>query len=166
MALAGGRRMACDSGEYEWVVRRRGNGFRLVVQDCARRGQFLIAWFPVYVLWEMNESHGDYFIRTRISQALVRGAIADGLRVPAAVGDFLMLRVLRESHGTAITVEDDEMLKYAGIMGALTGVFPAPEGAACLAAQVGLLEKGWIKPNETVVLFITGTGLKYAHLWK
>jgi threonine synthase len=91
--------------------------------------------------------------------------IADGLRVPAAVGDFLILRALRESHGIAIAVPDAEMLEYASIMAATTGVFPAPEGAACLAAQVHLLKSGWIAPDETVVLFNTGTGLKYTHLW-
>ncbi|RME61784.1 MAG: pyridoxal-phosphate dependent enzyme, partial [Caldilineae bacterium] len=91
--------------------------------------------------------------------------IADGLRVPAAVGDFLILRALRESHGTAVAVPDEEMLKYARLMGKHTGVFPAPEGAATLAAQVHLLQEGWIQPDETVVLFNTGTGLKYAHLW-
>jgi threonine synthase len=50
-------------------------------------------------------------------------------------------------------------------MGKNTGIFPAPEGAACLAAQMHLLEQGWIKPDEKVVLFNTGSGLKYAHLW-
>jgi threonine synthase len=91
--------------------------------------------------------------------------VADGLRVPAAVGDFLILRALRESGGTALTVTDQEMLRYTKVMGAHTGIFPAPEGAATLAAQVHLLEQGWIRPDETVVLFNTGTGLKYAHLW-
>lgn len=51
-------------------------------------------------------------------------------------------------------------------MGSLTGIFLVLEGAACLAAQVRLLETAWIKPDETVVLFNTGTGLKYAHLWQ
>ncbi len=91
--------------------------------------------------------------------------VADGLRVPVAVGDFLILRALRASQGTAIAVPDEEMLHYARVMGQSTGIFPAPEGAACLAAQVRLLEQGWIKPDETVVLFNTGSGLKYAHLW-
>jgi threonine synthase len=91
--------------------------------------------------------------------------VADGLRVPAAIGDFLILRALRESQGIAIAVDDAEMLEYAGVIGATTGIFPAPEGAACLAAQVRLLEQGWITPGETVVLFNTGSGLKYAHLW-
>ena len=91
--------------------------------------------------------------------------VADGLRVPAAVGDFLILQALRESSGTAVAVSDEEMLHYAGIMGRHTGIFPAPEGAATLAALVHLLEEGWIRSDESVVLFNTGTGLKYAHLW-
>lgn len=57
------------------------------------------------------------------------------------------------------------MLDSAPVLGAATGIFPAPEGAACLAAQITLLEEGALKPEETVVLFNTGTGLKYAHLW-
>jgi threonine synthase len=57
------------------------------------------------------------------------------------------------------------MIEQARTIASLTGIFPAPEGAACLAAQMRLLETGWIKPDETVVLFNTGTGLKYAHLW-
>jgi threonine synthase len=91
--------------------------------------------------------------------------VADGLRVPAAVGDFLILAALRESGGTALAVTDAEMLDYAGVMGKATGIFPAPEGAATLAAQIQLLDQGWIKPDERVVLFNTGSGLKYAHLW-
>lgn len=91
--------------------------------------------------------------------------IADGLRVPSAVGDFLMLRVLRESHGTAVAVSDSEMVEYARVMAAGSGIFPGPEGAACLAAQVKLLDTGWLKGDETVVLFNTGTPLKHIHLW-
>ncbi len=91
--------------------------------------------------------------------------LADGLRVPAAIGDFLILHALRASGGTALAIPDDEMVEYAIVMGAATGIFPAPEGAACLAAQVRLLRDGWIKPEETVVLFNTGTGVKYAHVW-
>jgi threonine synthase len=91
--------------------------------------------------------------------------VADGLRVPAAVGDFLILNALRESNGTALAILDEEMIRYAKVIGKHTGIFPAPEGAATLAAQIHLLEQGWIKPSETVVLFNTGTGLKYSHLW-
>lgn len=112
---------------------------------------------PIVGAFEAGREHADPWPDAR--------TIADGLRVPSAIGDFLIIRALRESHGTAIAVGDTEMLEYAGIMGATTGVFPAPEGAACLAAQARLLEQGWIEPGETVVLFNTGTGLKYAHLW-
>jgi threonine synthase len=91
--------------------------------------------------------------------------VADGLRVPVAIGDFLILRAVRASGGTAIAIPDEEMLHYARVMGSQSGIFPAPEGAACLAAQVHLLEQGWIAPDACVVLFNTGSGLKYAHLW-
>ncbi len=91
--------------------------------------------------------------------------IADGLRVPVAVGDFLMIRALHASAGTAVMVSDAEMMEYSNQLARATGIFPAPEGGACLAAQVKLIEQGWIQPDETVVLFNTGTGLKYAHLW-
>jgi threonine synthase len=91
--------------------------------------------------------------------------VADGLRVPIAVGDFLIIRAIRASGGVALAVGDAAMIEHANLIGATTGIFPAPEGGACLAAQVALLADGWIKPDESVVLFNTGTGLKYAHLW-
>jgi threonine synthase len=92
--------------------------------------------------------------------------IADGLRVPVAIGDFLIIRALRASGGTAIAVSDEAMLAHTNKMGAATGVFGAPEGGACLAAHVELLAQGWIGRDETVVLFNTGSGAKYAHLWR
>jgi len=91
--------------------------------------------------------------------------VADGLRVPAAVGDFLILRVLRDSHGTAIAVSDQEMLEAARLIGRTQGIFACPEGAATLVAFQRLRAEGWIRDDETVVLFNTGSGLKYAHLW-
>jgi threonine synthase len=91
--------------------------------------------------------------------------LADGLRVPAAVGDFLILRALRESNGTAVAVADDEMIEGANLMGRSQGIFACPEGGATLAAFQHLRHQGWIGDDETVVLFNTGSGLKYAHLW-
>ncbi len=91
---------------------------------------------------------------------------ADGLRVPAAVGDFLILRALRESKGTAVAVSDAEMLRNANLMGQTQGIFASPEGGATLAAFRKLRETGWIADEEKVVLFNTGSGHKYAHLWK
>jgi len=91
--------------------------------------------------------------------------IADGLRVPAAVGDFLILRALRESGGTAIAVSDQEIMEAARLMGRTQGIFPCPEGAATLAGFQRLRRQGWIGDDEMVVLFNTGSGHKYAHLW-
>lgn len=92
--------------------------------------------------------------------------VADGLRVPAAVGDFLILRALRESNGTAVAVSEKELMKGANLIGRTQGIFASPEGGATLAAFQKLLESGWIKEDESVVLFNTGSGHKYAHLWK
>jgi threonine synthase len=91
--------------------------------------------------------------------------IADGLRVPAAVGDFLILRALRESGGTAIAVPDQQMIEAARQIGRTQGIFACPEGAATLVAFQRLQSQGWIADEERVVLFNTGSGLKYSHLW-
>ena len=92
--------------------------------------------------------------------------LADGLRVPAAVGDFLILRTLRESGGTALAVSDEEMMGDARLMGRTQGLFTCPEGAAPLSAFHHLRTQDWIGDDESVVLFNTGSGLKYTHLWK
>ena len=87
--------------------------------------------------------------------------IASGLRVPAAVADFLMLRALRESSGTALSVSDDAMLAEIPRVGRTEGIFFCPEGAACVAALRRLAENRWIKPGEEVIIFNTASGLKY-----
>jgi threonine synthase len=91
--------------------------------------------------------------------------LADGLRVPAAIGDFLILRALRESSGTAVAVPDAEMLEGTNTIGRTEGIFACPEGGATLAAFRRLRKDGWISDGETVVLFNTGSGHKYSHLW-
>ncbi len=87
--------------------------------------------------------------------------IASGLRVPRAIGDFLMLDILRKSGGTAIDVSDEELLQAVKEIGSTEGMFVAPEGAACLPALVRLIESGLVSRDERVVLFNTGSGLKY-----
>ncbi len=87
--------------------------------------------------------------------------MAAGLRVPRAVGDFLMLRAIRQSGGTAVAVTDGEMAVALKEMGAATGLFAAPEGAAAWAGVKRLASQGWIRPDEEVALFNTGSGLKY-----
>jgi threonine synthase len=91
--------------------------------------------------------------------------IADGLRVPAAIGDFLILRALRESQGIAVAVTDEEMMDDADLIARKQGIFAAPEGGATLSALKKLRDQKWIKDDETVVLFNTGSGHKYQHLW-
>jgi len=86
---------------------------------------------------------------------------ASGLRVPRAVGDFLMLRAIRESGGAAVAVPDEEMRRWTPVVGADTGIFCAPEGAATAAAAQRLRTAGAIRESDTVVLFNTGSGLKY-----
>jgi threonine synthase len=86
---------------------------------------------------------------------------ASGLRVPKAIGDFLILDAIRESHGTAITVTDAELLEGARQLARTEGIFAAPEGGACVPALSKLLASGDIKAEERVVLFNTGSGIKY-----
>jgi threonine synthase len=91
--------------------------------------------------------------------------IADGMRVPAAIGDFLILRALRESRGTAVAVSDAVILEATDLIGRTQGIWAAPEGGATLAAFLELRRQGWIGDGESVVLFITGSGAKYSHIW-
>jgi threonine synthase len=86
---------------------------------------------------------------------------ASGLRVPRAIGDFLILDALRASNGTAVSVTDEELLAATHEIGASEGLFCAPEGAACLPALRKLIAAGFVKKDERVVLFNTGAGVKY-----
>jgi threonine synthase len=87
--------------------------------------------------------------------------IADGLRVPRAIGDFLILRAVRESGGTAVAASDRAMVDGMLAIGKHEGISAAPEGGAALVALEQLVGGGSIKPHESVVLFNTGGALKY-----
>ncbi|MBX3436737.1 MAG: threonine synthase [Planctomycetaceae bacterium] len=91
--------------------------------------------------------------------------VAAGLRVPAAVGDFLMLDVLRASNGIAVTVSDVDLLQGVDELATQQGVYACPEGGAVWAACRQLATQGWLSPHERIVLFNTGSGLKYNHLF-
>ena len=108
----------------------------------------------------------EAFTRNLDSASLWENAvtIAEGLRVPAAVGDFLILQALYESNGIAISVDDEEIIQSIRVFGQYLGLLPSPEGAATLAALKKLVSLGWVAPNQEVVLFQTGSGLKYTHL--
>ena len=92
--------------------------------------------------------------------------IASGLRVPKALGDFLVLAGVRATQGTAVTATDEEMLAAEKELASLEGIFAAPEGAATVVAARKLAKERWIKPHERVVLFNTGCGYKYTEAWQ
>ncbi len=108
---------------------------------------------PIVTAFDRGERFAELFPNAHTA--------ASGLRVPRAVGDFIMLDLLRATGGTALTVSDAELIAAAREMAALTGVFAAPEGGATLAAARRLREQGWIRDEELVVLFNTGSGVKY-----
>ena len=87
---------------------------------------------------------------------------AAGLRVPKPLGDRLILRAVRESSGTAITVSDDEMIAARALIASAEGIQACLEGAGTVAALQKLLASGWIRPDERVVCLNTGTGFKDA----
>jgi threonine synthase len=133
--------------KLNWIDSRRPRMVAVQPEGCA----------PIVRAFERNSEFADPWENAT--------TIADGLRVPAAVGDFLMLRVIRESRGTALAVSDRSMLDGANVIGRTQGMFVSPESGATLAAFIKLREAGWILPGEKVVLFHTGSGAKYAHLW-
>ncbi|MFL6133088.1 MAG: threonine synthase [Nocardioidaceae bacterium] len=94
---------------------------------------------------------------------LVEGSstIAFGINVPKALGDFLVLRAVRESGGTAVAVPDEDILAEVAALASAEGAWICPEGAACLAAARRLRTAGWLGEDEEVVVLNTGTGLKY-----
>jgi threonine synthase len=108
---------------------------------------------PVVRAFEQGEAKSTFWENAH--------TLAAGLRVPKPLGDALSLSAIGESHGTAIAVSDEELLDASIQLAAATGIFPAPEGGACVAALKKLLSNGFLKPDERIVLYNTGTGLKY-----
>jgi threonine synthase len=126
-----------------WIGAERPKMFTVQATGCA----------PMVRAWERGDEEAGVW----------EGATtyAAGLRVPGAVGDFLILRALRESSGGAVAVTDSSMREWVHKMGADTGVFAAPEGGATGAAVPMLMDMGLIVEGDEVVLFNTGSGLKY-----
>lgn len=108
---------------------------------------------PVVKAFESGAQFCDFWINAR--------TVASGLRVPKSFADALILSDLRESNGIAVAVSDEAILESQRQLGRREGIFSAPEGAATLAALKTLIQQKWIKPDERVVLFNTGSGLKY-----
>jgi threonine synthase len=108
---------------------------------------------PIVRAYENGERFADEFENA--------STVASGLRVPKAIGDFLILDAVRASGGTAVAVTDEELINAVGEIGAAEGIFCAPEGAACLPALRKLIGQGQVREGETVVIFNTGSGIKY-----
>ena len=108
---------------------------------------------PIVKAFDEGKERSELFPNAR--------TLADGLRVPKAIGDFLVLRAVRESGGTAIAVSDADMVRDMRDLGSEEGISAAPEGGASLTALKVLLQRGVVKPSDTIVLFNTGGALKY-----
>ena len=87
--------------------------------------------------------------------------VASGLRVPKSFADHLIMQDIYDSAGTAVAVSDEALLEAQGQLARAEGIFAAPEGAATLAALKDLIAHGWVQKDEKIVLFNTGSGLKY-----
>jgi threonine synthase len=130
-----------------WIGSQRPRMVVVQAETCA----------PIVRAFEQGADHAELFPNA--------ATVASGLRVPAAIGDFLMLDVLKQSQGTAVTVTDEELLEGVRELAQLQGNYACPEGGAVWKAAQKLTQTGWLDPRETIVLFNTGTGLKYNHLF-
>jgi threonine synthase len=157
----------------DWIIYPTGGGTGMVGMWKAFAELEAIGWLTPGKRPKMVTVQADNC--APIVRAIDRGAdtaetwdaastVADGLRVPRAIADFLILKTIRESGGTAVAVADDQMVQDMRSLGRLEGVSAAPEGAASLSAARKLIAAGHIKPQETVVLFNTGGALKYLDL--
>ena len=108
---------------------------------------------PIVEAWKRRAESSDPWPEAK--------TIAFGITVPKALGDFLVLRAVYETDGYALAVSDDDILSAQSRLGRLEGAFICPEGAACFAAAARLASSGWIAPDEQVVIYNTGTGIKY-----
>ena len=135
---------AMDEMEHlNWIGSKRPRMICVQAEGCA----------PLVAAYEKGDEFAEPFPDPR--------TLAAGMRVPAAIGDFLVIRAVRESRGTAVTVSDDEMIAGMLDMARMEGVFAAPEGGATLAALQKLIECGLVRTDESVVLLVTGNAHKY-----
>jgi len=126
-----------------WIDNRRSRMFSVQASGCA----------PIVSAFEAGEKFATEFPNAH--------TVASGLRVPKAIGDFLMLDILRKSNGGAIAVDDEEIVQAVREIGSKEGLFVAPEGAACFVALKKLRGSGKIDIGDRVVIFNTGSGIKY-----
>lgn len=126
-----------------WISSRRPKMIAAQAEGCQ----------PVVRAFEQGEAKSAFWENAH--------TVAAGLRVPKPLGDALSLAALRASGGTAVAVSDQELLDSSIALAAATGIFPAPEGGACVAALKKLLANGFLHSDDRIVIYNTGTGLKY-----
>lgn len=126
-----------------WIGKKRPRMFSVQAAGCA----------PIVRAFENGDSTATEFPQAH--------TCASGLRVPKAIGDFLILKILRQSNGGAVAVDDEKMMRVTREVGSSEGLFVAPEGAACFAALKEICSAGRIAFDERVVIFNTGSGIKY-----
>jgi len=135
---------AFEEMEYlGWIGKERPKMIAVQAAGCA----------PIPKAWEAHQSVSEFWQDAH--------TVAAGLRVPKAYADYVVLDILKQSGGAAVTATDDEMLRAVSEWASGDGVFAAPEGAACLVAYRKLRASGFLKESDRVVLFNTGSGLKY-----
>jgi threonine synthase len=134
--------------EMGWIGSERPRMVSVQAEGCS----------PIPKAYEEGKEESEFFQNA--------STIATGLRVPKALGDFLILRAVRESGGTALAVTDEEIMADVGLMARNEGLFPCPEGAATLSALRHMIADGEVDRDERVVLFNTGSGLKYTDLFE
>lgn len=136
-------------GELEamgWIDGKRPKMIAVQAEGCA----------PIVKAFRQGASYAELWPNAH--------TIAPGIRVPVTIADYLILEVIQASGGLAIAVSDQEILEALQEMARLEGIFAAPEGAATYAAYKKCLAQGYLRPEETVVLFNTGSGLKTPEL--
>jgi threonine synthase len=177
--IEGKKTMAYELGEQmdwtfpDWIIYPTGGGTGMVGMWKAFEEMEAIGWktpgarprmvavqaehcAPIVRAYEQGAERSEMWQHAR--------TVADGLRVPKAVGDFLVLRAVRASGGTALAVTDADMLRGMRELGSRQGISAAPEGGAALHAVKMLRADGRIKADDTVVVFNTGGALKYLDL--
>ena len=126
-----------------WIGSRRPTMIAVQAEGCQ----------PVVRAFQENEPRSRFWEDAH--------TVAAGLRVPKPLGDFLVLQAVRASHGVALAVSDEEALDAGAALASEEGIYAAPEGAACVAALAKLLDSGFLGSSDRIVIYNTGSGLKY-----
>ena len=133
--------------ELGWIGPKRPKMIAVQAEGCA----------PIVSAFERNAEFSEFWQNA--------ATVASGLRVPKALGDFLVLEAVRKSGGTAVAVSDEEMMRAAEEVASHEGLFIAPEGGACLAALKTLRRSGFLRKDDRILIYNTGSGYKYMEAW-